>query len=72
MQETDTPLSKSGRERCFVLCELDVRCNKAKLGVSLKTFKGLKSPKPISALNFWWYEPQIEQDKAPTKTDLSE
>jgi hypothetical protein len=42
-----------------------MRCKKAKLGVSLKTFGGLKSPKATSALNFWWYEPQVEQDKAP-------
>ena len=66
MQETEIPLSRSDRERCLVLCELDVRCKKAQLGVSLKSFKGLRSPKAISALNFWWYEPQVEQDKAPT------
>lgn len=43
MQETDLPLSKSDRERCLVLYELELRCKKAKLGISSKTFKGLRS-----------------------------
>ncbi|SRR6266478_2049391 len=59
-------LSRSDRERCVVLSILDQRCKKAKLGVGLKSSCGLRSRNPASALNFWWYEPQVESDKAPT------
>jgi hypothetical protein len=69
--ESEIQLSRSDRERCKVLGDLDQRCKESKLGVSLKSFKGLRSPKAISALNFWWYEPQIEADKAPTTKTLS-
>ena len=65
-KESEIQLSKSDRERCHVLCDLDQRCKEYKMGVSLKSFKGLRSPKAVSALNFWWYEPQVEEDKAPT------
>jgi len=70
-RESEIQLSRSDRERCQVLCDLDRRCKDAKLGVSLKSFKGLRSPKAISALNFWWYEPQVEKDKAPTTKTVS-
>lgn len=52
-------------ERFYVLKEFDRKCKLAKLGVSLKTNRGLRSLNPKSRLNFWWYEPQHEDDKAP-------
>lgn len=70
-KESEIQLSGSDRERCRVLCDLNQRCKDNKMGVSLKSFQGLKSPKAVSALNFWWYEPQFEEDKAPTTKSVS-
>jgi hypothetical protein len=64
----DNPkLSRADKERCTLLSTLDERCKKAKLRVSLKTSRGLRSLNPASPLNFWWYQPQADYDKAPTK-----
>ena len=60
-------LSGSDRERCFVLNELDRRCKKHKLGVSLRTRGRLATPDPARPLNFWWYEAQSSLDTAPVK-----
>lgn len=60
-------LSRSDRERCAVLSELDGLCKRQRLGVSLKTNRGLKTFSPANPANFWWYEPQQEEDKAPVK-----
>ena len=38
-----------------------------KLGVSLRTKRGFYSYNPHCPLNFWFYTPQHEKDKAPTK-----
>ena len=42
-------------------------CKKEKLGVSLDSFCCLCTRNPKYPINFWHYEPQHEQDKAPTK-----
>jgi hypothetical protein len=54
-------------ERFQVLYEFDGGCKNRKMGVSLKTFGGLKTLDPRRPINFWWYEPQHEMDKAPTR-----
>jgi len=36
------------------------------MGVSLRKYKGLRTMKPSNPINFWWYEPQSDLDKAPT------
>ena len=59
--------SRSSRERFRVLRHFDKCCKQRKLGVSLKTKGGLWTPKPENPLNFWIYEPQHSEDKAPTK-----
>jgi hypothetical protein len=59
--------SRSSRERFLVLQHFDECCKQRKLGVSLKTKCGLWTPKPENPLNFWMYEPQHSEDKAPTK-----
>ena len=61
------PLSRSDHERCRVLSEFDAMCKRRKLGVSLKTNRGLKTFDPANPINFWWYEPQHEGEKAPVK-----
>lgn len=61
-------LSKSDVERCYVLSEFNEECKHKRLGVSLKTNKGLKTFDAKRPINFWWYEPQHEADKAPCKS----
>jgi len=42
---------------------------KQKFGISFESSKGFRSLKPSKdyPINFWWYEPQHEKDKAPVK-----
>lgn len=58
-------LSNSDRERCKVLAQFDENCKTRKTGVSLKRLRGLRTFNPIRPINFWWYEPQTDLDKAP-------
>jgi YD repeat-containing protein len=67
-EESSVQLSRSDRERCRVLNEFDSLCKSFKLGVSLKMNRGLRTFDPKRPINFWWYEPQHEADKAPVKT----
>jgi len=60
-------ISSADRERCQVLAMLDALCKRRRLGVSLRTNRGLRTPGPKNPVNFWWYEPQSEADKAPVK-----
>ncbi len=63
-------LSGSDKERCKLLVYFNKNCKRKKLGVSIKTNKGLRTFNPINPINFWWYIPQNESDKAPTKEML--
>lgn len=63
-------LSGSDKERCKLLDYFNKKCKRKKLGVSIKTNKGLKTFDPKKPINFWWYTPQHESDKAPTKEIL--
>lgn len=66
----DTPdVTPSGlsRERFQVLEAFDEGCKSLHLGVSLREKRGLWTPRPESPLNFWLYEPQHPEDKAPRK-----
>lgn len=66
--QNDAPdASRISRERFLVLKYLDDACKKNKLGVSLNRKRGLWTPKPKNPLNFWMYEPQHPEDKAPAK-----
>jgi hypothetical protein len=58
-------LSNSDRERCEVLARFDEHCKTGKTGVSLKRLRGLRTFNPTRPINFWWYEPQTDLDKAP-------
>ena len=60
--------SRSERERFHVLSAFDEMCKAHKLGVSLKTWQGLRTPDPRKPINFWVYEPQHPDDKAPTRS----
>jgi hypothetical protein len=58
-------LSNSHLERCPVLEYLYRCCKERKLRVSLVSNRGLRTMDARSPLNFWWYEPQGDYDRAP-------
>jgi len=65
--DSSTNSSHSSRERFRVLKEFINVCKQKKLGVSLKSNRGLWTPDPQNPINFWIYEPQHPEDKAPQK-----
>jgi len=66
--DKEVKFSRSKQERFQVLSVFDKMCKAHKLGVSLKTWQGLRTPNPHNPLNFWLYEPQHPNDKAPTRS----
>lgn len=66
-KKTDIKLNGSDCARCELLDKFDGLCKNHRLGVSLKSNKGLKTLDPRNPINFWWYEPQHDNDKAPIK-----
>ena len=58
-------LSRADHERCLILAQFDEQCKKYKMGVSLRRMRGLRTFNPVKPMNFWWYEPQTEEDIAP-------
>ncbi len=65
--DSQVQLSGADQDRCEVLAEFEGMCKGRRLGVSLKTNRGLKTYNPRNPINFWWYEPQHDLDKAPVK-----
>jgi hypothetical protein len=57
----------SERERFQVLSAFNEACKAGKFRVSLDTHAGFRTMDPTSPVNFWWYEPQHETDRAPTR-----
>lgn len=68
--EVSSDLSRSSMERFQVLERFDRFCKQRRLGVSLKSNQGLWTPDPKNPINFWLYEPQHPEDKAPRKGEL--
>jgi len=69
--QDDDPTGKQSRRsatRFAVLKNFDQMCKQRSLGVSLKSKQGLWTPKPENPINFWQYEPQHQEDKAPRKS----
>ena len=60
-------LTGSDQVRFTVLSHLKDACSARKLYVSLKTHRGLRTMNPEMPINFWPYEAQSEQDRAPTR-----
>jgi hypothetical protein len=60
-------LSNKDRERCTVIKYLDDVCKRCKLYVGLKSSRGFKTHDPGFPINFWLYEPQHPDDKAPVR-----
>ena len=69
---TEFDLSGSDRERCAVMKHLDSCCKRHKLHVGLKSSRGFRTYNPEFPINFWPYEPQHPEDKAPVKLGHSE
>jgi len=65
--DTSSNPSRSSRERFTVLKQFDEACKQRRLGVSLKSYNGLRTPDPQNPINFWMYEAQHREDKAPQK-----
>jgi len=66
-QEETEDRTKTDHNRFILVGDFSNLCKKHKIGVSLNTKKYLWTPDPKNPINFWNYEPQHEQDKAPTK-----
>jgi len=60
-------LTNSERERFCIMKHLDDKCKSCKFRVSLRSAKGFKTFDPNYPINFWQYEPQHVEDKAPTR-----
>jgi len=54
-------------EKFTTLKYFDQQCKSHKLGVSLKSNRGLRTPNPANPINFWLYQPQHPMDRAPTR-----
>jgi len=65
-EENLVEVSKRDCERCKVISHLNRVCKKHRLSVSLITKQGFYSYKPDYPINFWMYETQHPNDKAPT------
>lgn len=64
---TEELLENSNREiyRYRLLDWFNKECKNMRLGVSLDSNKCLHTFKPENPINFWFYKPQGEYDKAP-------
>jgi len=58
---------KSDWERFAVMKHLDDECKRRKMRVGLKSSRGFQTHDPRQPINFWLYEPQHPEDKAPVK-----
>ncbi|HTP07795.1 MAG TPA: DUF3800 domain-containing protein [Anaerolineae bacterium] len=68
METSGLKLSQGDHERCYILAQFDALCKQRRLGVSLKSQRGLATRNPDRPINFWRYVPQHENDKAPTRS----
>lgn len=59
-------VSNREQERFTVIKHLKEQCKTHKLGVGLKSSRGFRTYNPAYPINFWLYEPQHPDDKAPT------
>jgi hypothetical protein len=67
--EVKSKFSNSEEDRFEVLEYFNSECKKRRLYVGLDSTKCLYTYKPEYPINFWYYEPQHEKDKAPTSNN---
>lgn len=60
-------LSRSQRERSFILNIFYKLFTNCKMEIRLNSSRGLKTYDPKCPINFWLYQTQYKDDKAPTK-----
>jgi hypothetical protein len=60
-------LSRNDRTRIPLVWEIKRGASQQKLGLSLNSTSGLLTRNPLIHLNFWLYQPQHENDKAPIR-----
>ncbi|GAG41099.1 unnamed protein product [marine sediment metagenome] len=65
--EIEEDPNKTKQNRFKLIETLDTLCKRCRLGVSLNKKKYLRTPDPSRLLNFWNYESQYDDDKAPRK-----
>lgn len=66
-EENENSESKADAARFSLLEKFYLLCKKSRLGVSINTREYLWTPKPENPINFWHYEVQHTEDKAPIK-----
>jgi len=67
METKSVVLSRNDQIRIPLVWEIKRRSSRLKLGLSLESTFGLVTRNPVTKLNFWLYQPQHENDKAPQK-----
>jgi hypothetical protein len=60
-------VTKTNKNRYNLVGKLKKLCKKHKLCVNLSKKAYLWTPNPNNRINFWNYEPQVDEDKAPTR-----
>ncbi len=69
VDKDEVKLSNRDRERCVVMKYLNDCCKQRKLHVGLESSRGFKTYDPTFPINFWLYEPQHPDDKAPVREE---
>jgi len=67
MAIVENKFANSEEERFVVIEYFDRLCKKYKMQVGLITTKGFRSYNQTKPFNFWFYEPQQQDDKAPVR-----
>jgi len=67
--ETDKIIVSKGHKeaKCPLIHRFINECKRNGLKISLEKTKGFKTHDPKNSINFWWYTPQGEYDKAPIR-----
>lgn len=60
-------LSNTDKHRCIIINDFKSLCEKHRLSISLDSTRGFKTFNPNEPINFWFYKPQSDLDKAPLK-----
>ena len=64
-------VSSKDRHRFKVYKIINNQCKRKSWSVSLKTNRGFSTYNKLKPLNFWFYKPQHEDDKAPLKNNYN-
>lgn len=65
--EDDIHFSNGDKFKNRLLRHFVDRLQEYSFGTTFSESRGLRTPNPKERINFWWYEPQIIHDQAPTR-----